>query len=201
MNSRPIIFNTEMVQAILNGRKTQVRRPVVPSSSLFDGGPSLPNLWSALDFSKGIVDNGGPYLKVPTNSGRSTHRINSRFMPGDGLWVRENFWQKIGPKEFKFHATDKKPKNIGTKAGEWKSCPSVYMPFEIARIFLEVTGLRVERLQEVSEDDCTGEGLKLLQGGIRSEFAILWDSAHTARGFTWKDNPWVWVVEFKRVKK
>lgn len=97
---------------------------------------------------------------------------------------------------------------------KWR--PSIYMPRKAARLFLRVTNVRVERLQDITEEDARGEGVKdpyeyqhpdyYDQPHLRgleinqSAFAGLWDSINAKRGFCWEVNPWVWVIEFERIK-
>lgn len=124
--------------------------------------------------------------------------------PGDRLWVRENFrgrgnYDDEKPSDFRvgmmddieYEATMQSDLHFG------KLRPSIFMPRWASRILLEVVSVRVERVQDISEEDCQAEGLKLLQGGIKSEFAVLWNSINLERGYGWTVNPWVWAVEFK----
>jgi hypothetical protein len=131
--------------------------------------------------------------------------------PGDRLWVRET-WRTDksldGRAPTKFSAwpvmyyADRSVLNHGSFHGSpiGKKRPSIHMPRWASRITLEITDVRVERLQEISESDCELEGLKRLQGGIKIEYRCLWESLHKAKGFRWDENPWVWVISFKRIK-
>ena len=194
MKERPIIFSTPMVQAILEGRKTQTMRVIKKMPK------TLPGWWKELywasvgHFVKGAVQH-CPYGK-----------------PGDLLWVRETFcvwsydnndvWYKASPISSQgWH--NETLKNNGKK---WK--PSIHMPKKYARIWLEVTGVRVERVQEISHADAVAEGYKECEPNnygtgsrARDWFACLWDSINGKKnGCSWAENPWVWIVEFKRVE-
>lgn len=176
MKKRPILFNGEMVRAILAGRKTQTRRVVKPQ-------PHNPGLQAWLEeVSDGFI--------------RSPYGV-----PGDRLWVRET-WNCIetGIKTqrqdwVRYRATD----------GEelyWK--PSIFMPRWASRITLTITGVRVERVQDISSDDCRAEGLTpdseislLWRENIRDKYRDLWNSINAKRGYGWDTNPWVWVISFE----
>lgn len=147
--------------------------------------------------------------------------------PGDRLWVREthcrygvwceNGYTRTGKRRWKFKAytkevryLDNPPDKIltvkGYKVG-WYKIPSIHMPRWASRINLEITGIRVERVQDISFPDMKAEGLLPPKGMTSTKECIwlwmqwvkLWDSINAKRGYAWKDNPWVWVVEFKRV--
>ncbi len=106
---------------------------------------------------------------------------------GQTLWVRESFNYD---EDTIYYKAD------GNHPSKYKWKPSIFMPRWASRITLEVTDIKVERLQEISEEDAQKEGLKLLQGGIVSEFAVLWDSIN-GKKYPWVSNPWVWVIGFK----
>lgn len=187
---RPIIFSTEMVRAILEGRKTQTRR-----------------------IKKGkfnYVDVECPYGKI-----------------GDRLWVRESFANTLlydGNEKADYYYKADKSEGFHElrNRGQWK--PSIYMPREASRITLEITNIRVERLQSIGEIDAKQEGVKVpvspdgkylvaLTGKyptcnyfkpekknyFQAEFASLWDSINAKKGFGWDKNPWVWVIEFTKI--
>ena len=254
VKERPIIFNGEMVRAVLEGRKTQTRRVVDASEKKvltpgqrrigfeFCSDPEL--------FRKTYLVKGVPRITVPTR-----HPDDSRWpwedcggsclycpygQPGDRLWVREKFaaydcdcdaaplYLKSGCKlgcingihvDYAATASD------GNEVGRWS--PSIHMPRSASRILLEVTGVRVERVQDISEADAIIEGIKndgMNNSGCpdcggygvvgqtpatsrdckfscdnpRVKFAQLWDSINAKRGFGWESNPWVWVVYFQR---
>jgi len=174
MKERPILFGAPMVRALIAGSKTQTRRIVKPHHLKF--------------FDQSAVDMVGAWDKRPFPYGK----------PGDRLWVREAW----APKEIDpeciiicYRATDDECN------GPWK--PSIHMPRWASRITLEITGVRVERLQEISEADAIAEGcqnsLHLPGGRFANEnYAHLWWSIHGDE--SWEKNPWVWVIEFKKVR-
>jgi hypothetical protein len=194
MREKPILMSTPMVQAILEGRKTQTRRALNPQP--IDILPmNVSDEWVAL-------------TEINPNHGKV---VKCRFgQIGDRLWVRETF--KYGAidigGDFKaqdiwiyYKADGREFKPIKGKIGKyphsgWK--PSIFMPRWASRITLEITDIKVQRLWEITEEDCVAEGLKLLQGGIVSEYAVLWNKIN-GKKHHWKDNPWVWVIEFKRI--
>ena len=188
MNTKPILFSTEMVQAILEGRKTQTRRTkglkVVndnPDSHLFNS------------FS---IDNDNATFKRLEGMWQG---VDVPFKTGDVLWVRESF-AKV---EFKDQPTLYLYKaNPEHQSMKWK--PSIHMPKEACRLFLKVTNVRVERLQDITEMDAIFEGcmqyekdtdwMTALYG-----FELLWKKINGES--SWKSNPWVWVIDFERIEK
>ena len=211
MAIKPILFNTEMVRASLDGRKSCTRRLVK-----FLSGENFK--WTG-------------YIKDGTMlyNGRNKPCIKTQpYHPGDILYVRETVWQKIGYyldvdgetkpswyNEFRYVASDEKPET-GWNYG-WAKRPSIHMPKEAARIWLKVTNVRVERLQEITEDGVKAEGAIDNRGFIHSP-ENEYDSIHTAREhfaeiwnstikksdidrYGWNANPWVWVIEFERCEK
>ena len=173
---KPILFSTEMVQAILEGRKTQTRRILKPQ-------PDFNIAWKNLGFSEnkfGIkteleipdIDVTGNFLGVSSPieidgfkaTGLCIPNIPIKIHKGDILWVRETF-QKFNNKEgFAYYASE----NSATQnLVSWK--PSIHMPKEAARIFLEVTNVRVERLQDITEEDVIAEGVKMIKKGEKYE--------------------------------
>ncbi len=120
------------------------------------------------------------------------HIERPKFQKGINLWVRETWSMddagELGPVVY-YKSTDH------SDNGPWK--PSIHMPRKLSRINLEITAIRVERVQDISSDDCQREGLKILQGEIKANFATLWDSINKKRGYGWSENPWVWIVEFE----
>ncbi len=191
---KPIIFSTPMVQAILDGKKTQTRRVVK-----INGSP-ITSPEESLELTK----EGLTYHSVCSMSGY----YKPLYQPGDILWVRET-WCKH--QEYYNNGADVFPephfiyKADGVKADKWK--PSIHMPREAARIFLRVKTVRVERLQDITEEDAIAEGMsKTLVDGVvfisaKGKFHVFWDSLNIKRGYGWDTNPWVWVYELEKINK
>ncbi len=199
MTERGMIFNGEMVRAILDGRKTQTRRPV-----------KLPvhdkNLGCEL---------AGNELAGELSAG---NYLNSAFgKPGDRIWVRETFRvhsratdvatlvYKASVRNSWTEQTHRVPVSVCNKpATPEKWTPSLHMPRWASRILLEITDIRVERLASVSDEDAGKEGYPADPspfGGPMDKwlwFRQLWDGIYPKHSF--KHNPWVWVIEFKRIK-
>lgn len=200
MKERGIIFNAEMVRAILDGRKTQTRRIIksVPATHNFHGW--VMSSTQAKDEGKACWAIGdSPLLKEPIRLNCPLGKI------GDRLWVRET-WRKFdfsdecGCSEYPCGC----PENgaIMYRAtqddGESKWRPSTHMPRRYSRITLEITNVRVERLQDISEQDAIAEGITNISVLSKYIFSKLWESIY---GFdSWSSNPWVWVIEFKKVE-
>jgi hypothetical protein len=211
MTERPIIFNGEMVRAILAGRKTQTRRLIKPQPLFREHTfwNSKNNIWFGVDET---TKTRGDNFRCPYGQ------------PGDRLWVKETFakyqtvqyikrpdgraFDEIGDGQVVYKADGFGPidatkehirlvcdsKDVFIDGDRWK--PSILMPRWASRINLEITNVRVERVQDISVDDAVLEGIEPLQGGARVEFMNLWDSINAKRGYGWKKNPWVWVVSF-----
>ena len=227
MKERPIIFSTPMVQAILEGLKTQTRRvvkPFVDKSSWKKSAETREKEWRPqlrlapvhhgyYDDMWCLFNKDDQPASVPYTGRRCPYGKH-----GDLLWVRETFcvwsydnndvWYKASPISSQgWH--NETLKNNGKK---WK--PSIHMPKKYARIWLEIVGVRVERVQDISDVDAMAEGVKSNiclasleepdyreEIGYRYAFSVLWDSINGKKeGCSWADNPWVWIVEFKRVE-
>lgn len=184
MTERPILFSAPMIRAILEGRKTQTRRivsPQPPETHVLCGVNDL--FWV-----EGKDEPGGcPEFKCP-------HGV-----PDQRLWVRETF-QDTGPElniepGYVYRATDPDWDNhVG-----WKWTPSIFMPRKASRITLEIVKVRVERVQQITGKDALAEGILRDDDGETPNFRQLWDSINAQRGFGWDVNPWVFVIEFKRL--
>lgn len=210
MKEHPILFTGSMVRAILDGRKTQTRRVVKPQPP--------PSNWrhdgvGDVDKNDSDADHECHWLEQLDEHGRPFHFEKYRCIgkcpygvPGDRLWVREAWCDSI------YRDNDKCPDGPCYKATDDGECcidgrrwsPSIHMPRSASRITLYVTNIRVERVQDINYDagDIWAEGIPAThdrEAEVR-EFKDLWDSINEKRGFGWDANPWVWVVEFKRVE-
>lgn len=233
MKERPILFSSEMVRAILEGRKTMTRRLVKP-------GAGMQSEWLTHDLIQkvphGKVTNGGWQMHHPLAGQR--HIVLGKTIDepedsplgwvrcpygktGDTLWVRENLQLLENDDDewgWCYQADEKEI--VGTPDSE-KTClpfgdplqviPSIFMPRWASRINLLIKGVRVERLQDISERDAEAEGVtqRVYSGtagyddhGIGSycvAFRNLWDSINGKKA-PWSSNPWVWIIEFEVVK-
>lgn len=233
MKERPILFNAEMVKAILSGRKTQTRRIVKPQ---FISDKQLIKQYDDGEFRWWIDGAEKPHgAPIYSKQGKV----------GDQLWVRENFrmaksldlYSPSEVAELSLNAGYKNPwapiqlEADGVRTGKWtgfdtppvvtepgKLRPSLHMPRWASRIDLLITGVRVERLNDISEQDAKAEGVttavwfakhgvpegewETLTPGPNfpathiNEFASLWDSIYQ----NWQANPWVWVIEFELMR-
>ncbi|MFW3997327.1 hypothetical protein ACKLME_10990 [Klebsiella pneumoniae] len=211
MSERGMIFNAEMVRALLDGRKTQTRRPIK---------------WKQTRFTEiGEREDGSkwPWSEDAEHACDFWHPCPFGAV-GDRIWVRETFCtvddtQYGGGKWVDYRAT---PKFEASHPAGWdcapndaealKWRPSIHMPRWASRILLEITDVRVERLNAISQEDAQAEGMELTgwrptysdpdSGGEvltpYDNFAQLWESIYGEE--SWKANPWVWVIEFKRVE-
>lgn len=195
MKERGIIFNAEMVKAILDGRKTQTRRIV-----------------------KNVMLDNGIWLKKPTKtrSGTTTHVLDApkhNLCPlgkiGDRLYVREAFKAGVCTESTIAYKATHKPSDL--EEGwyeEIKWTPSIHMPRRYSRITLEITDVRVEHLQSISEADAKAEGYDNSQSDAANSigwfekpiraFRRDWENINGTDG--WNSNPWVWVITFKKVE-
>jgi hypothetical protein len=210
----PILFSTPMVQALLDGRKTQTRRIVKlqPDSS------------QKVGISKGVTLDGTFLLQlVYSNDDFSgIDFIFPKYKAGDVLWVRETFGELISFDQYCYKADSINPEVDKPYFG-WK--PSIFMPKPACRIFLKIKSIRVERLQEISESDAIAEGIiEILPQmypqyrewknylnpdnphGYKSDynnpinsFKSLWQSINGKD--SWNVNPFVWVYEFEQIEK
>ena len=227
MKERPILFSTEMVKAILEGRKTQTRRIVRKQ-------PHGAGEW-VRQLASWLFPNVNPYIKLKCPYGQ----------PGDRLWVRETWrivgWRDGEPFDIEFKdggkkrdvylnesraedyaiectdqclaaglKTDNDDNFIRPEGGyptKWR--PSIFMPREASRILLGVVDVRVERLRDITEEDVIAEGISLpnyAELAIKDVqypepsviYADLWESIN-GKG-SWDKNPWVWVITFKSLK-
>ena len=217
MKERPILFGAPMVRSLLDGTKSQTRRVV-----------KMPPSWDCIvyaDWGNGWW----PYRSDDGESPNYDNNeipLNCPYgRPGDRLWVRETFMDLHGTgvehvdtagRRLRYaFAADHRPGSYGDEARKdyglkWK--PSIHMPRAASRILLEIVSVRVERLQGISEADARAEGIAKTKAGFwslygqrdvdgtyspRASYQALWESINGAG--SWDANPWVWVVEFKRV--
>lgn len=223
MKEKPILFKTLMVQAILDGQKTQTRRPITKHRS----GPCGSALKKDLNWDV-IYPNNPLGIKVPHKDEVTVHRVYPLCEKGSHLWVKEaykpilkdvrdsgSYARMATVLDYYVYKADKLP-HIA-KLIKWK--PSIFMPREASRITLEVLDIRVERLQDITEEDAKAEGVghgwqmnagwpdylhiknricSLTQDTAAMSFGTLWESIN-GKG-SWDQNPWVWVITFKRTK-
>ncbi len=205
----PILFNCAMVRAILAGAKAQTRRAIKPQ-------PLEASFLDAQGAYQPRFDEEGRLLVATVNG---VNLLTCPFgQPGDRLWVRESFTDlrgtgiehrpdPSGPIQRYAYSADTLPGSHGDMARKdfgikWR--PSIHMPRDACRLVLEVTDVRVERLQTISEADALAEGIEDLNGRFtfnggmhesltpRLSFQTMW----TSTGGDWAGNPWVWVVSF-----
>lgn len=210
MKERPILFSTPMVRAIMDGRKTQTRRIVKPQPVYAHGeGRRETYEWRSGLFALRMY---------PATSTMLEHCPYGK--PGDRLWVRETWgtiknYDHLAPRELPAgrcsvgYRTDPPGRwcqtGCGGAAGRWR--PSIHMPRWVSRITLELTDVRVERLQNIDESDAWREGVEPATAGIgddgplkthRTGFVRLWNELNAKRA-PWASNPWVWVVSFRQL--
>ncbi len=195
-----MIFYAEMVRALLDGRKTQTRRPIK---------------WKQTRFTEiGEREDGSkwPWSEDAEHACDFWHPCPFGAV-GDRIWVREAFRvhsratdvatlvYKASERNSWTEQTRRVPVAVCNKpATPEKWTPSLHMPRWASRILLEITGVRVERLRSMSQDDARAEGVIAASGPMEAGLAFreLWDSIYGEE--SWKANPWVWVIEFKRVE-
>lgn len=240
MRERPILFNAEMVRAVLSGAKTQTRRVVKTVQLRGDHVGvrvvgSYPHVVELTDEGLMWRPTGGMPAPVPYPT---PERCSPYGVPGDRLWVREayaidDYRYLPGCGSLRERPADLDPRSLyyradgdccaqipecqcqsgvgGRRARFWRSAR--YMPRWASRILLEVTDVRIERVQDISEADARAEGTSLtaIAGTVNGQpaelhpmshkqaFGWLWDSINEKRGLGWNANPWVWIVEFERV--
>jgi len=199
MKERPILFSAPMVRALLDGSKTQTRRVVKTDIVLGR---------EALFAPRGRNLHAPTFLLPDAKDQAAAYCPHGK--PGDRLWVRETFREWPDGIAYRANYSNQEMADVHKP---WK--PSIFMPRAASRITLEITGVRVERLHDISEDDCWAEGIeqvmhdfddasqctmaKRIGASIEDAkplYAQLWESINGPG--SWDLNPWVWVIEFKR---
>lgn len=197
---RPILFSGPMVRAILEGRKTQTRRVInfKRLSSIRRG-----RLFYSPPFKSWAIANTADY---GTHIDEHVVLVNCPYGDrGDRLWVRET-WGESGHNRFEYRASPADGTDFRS-VSRWR--PSIHMPREASRITLEITDVRVQRLQDISDEDAMAEGGYEWNYGFchsketgthetpRGSFRALWASINGAD--SWAANPWVWAISFSSV--
>lgn len=205
---KPILFSTPMVQAILQGKKTQTRRIIKPQPEITEKGWKWEGYRPKAKYNTGAITCFGRDVSPTDEDGL---RLQSKIQIGDILWVRETSFFHILAKEYEYKADEKPYMKLFSG---WK--PSIHMPKEAARIFLYVTNVRVERLQDISEADAIAEGIEkqktnygdyLFKHYLKDKFGpsakhsfqTLWQKIYGIE--SWDKNPYVWVYEYERIEK
>ena len=202
MAIKPILFNAEMVRAILEGRKSCTRK-IVKSQQLIGMLPDKCKNGAPEKFLKEKKLMFKPYCDM-TDIELINTAYKAPYQPGDILYVRET-WKKA-PNGYYYY--EDWQRNDIADVTKWK--PSIHMPKEAARIWLKVTDVRVERLQGITIDSIRNEGLSSMAvhaGDMEitmEEWKNLWNSTikkSDLDSYGWNANPWVWVIEFERCEK
>ena len=189
MSVKPILFNTDMVKAILDGRKRVTRRVVKPQpEAIYVHGKQ-----------RDIINRNEIAFKVMNQGGKDCYMIPP-YQPGDILYVRET-WNRNEYGTGYPWLYKASPEYNDFEHYNWK--PSIHMPKEAARIWLKVTDVRVERLQDITDEQAELEGTHDYSSTANGFFYI-WDSSIKKANlyrYGWDADPWVWVIEFERCEK
>lgn len=210
MKERPILFNGDMVRAVLSGQKTQTRRPMKPI-------PVYPDAFDGLrrEIHDGQVHFWASGAELPAHKFRCPYG-----QPDDRLWVKETHARHPQFAEVAYRADGEEFEDADGFTWHPKWTPSIFMPRALCRITLEITDIRVERVQNITSDGAIAEGAYEVRkvgddiahatwtmDGLdwrydtpREVFAATWDSLYATDGLGWDVNPWVWVITFKRVE-
>ncbi len=216
MNTKPMIFTTENIRGIRDGRKTMTRRVIKPQPS--EGGLE----WcTAADGAFSAWQDPLLLLDEHSEDGGPCQRVCPYGVPGDLLWVRETWGKEpdrrtspsLGETTNLFEGdVFYRASHENNYPGPWK--PSIHMPRTLSRLTLRVSNVRVERVQDISEEDMIAEGITDIGDGCgclerangnmaysttRNLFMQLWDSINAKRGYSWESNPYVWIIEWDKV--
>nr|DAN87728.1 MAG TPA: ASCH domain protein [Caudoviricetes sp.] len=199
MAIKPILFNTEMVRAILDGRKSCTRRLIRKH---------IENKYLEYDeWVCAVAPPGSTYLRE-----KEFYEQYPPYQPGDILYVRETWHKGLERYIYRADYSDTEKFYRGGKEIEMKWHPSIHMPKEAARIWLRVTDVRIERLQEINAGSALSEGAdkyirtngELNESMTITSFIGIWNSTIKKSDldrYGWDANPWVWVIEFERCEK
>ena len=205
----PILFNGDMVRAILDGRKTVTRRLIKPKQ-LIGILPDKCKNGMPEKFLKEKKYMFKPYCDM-TDTELIKTSYNPPYQPGDILYVRETWSEGYEEGTYIYRASDKLA-GLPTFKESSKLIyhPSIHMPKEAARIWLKVTDVLVERLQEITSEQICREGVEVEYPHVlngeekRYAFSTLWNSTIKKSDldrYGWDANPWVWIIEFERCEK
>ena len=196
---RPIIFSGPMVKAILEGRKVQSRRVVKPQ-------PTVLQDWAAIGIA-GVRFRTATIAENCLNMQNYIDELAAEECPygqaGDRLWVKETFWvlDELGdpltvPQPIHYDA-DGHTRSLE----DYHKVSSIFMPRWASRITLELTGVRVERVQDISEEDAVAEGIEAKEPNhvvsARYRYGQDWNDINRKRGYSWDINPWIWALTFR----
>lgn len=229
MKDHPLLYSPLMVRAVLDDRKSQTRRILTPKNTFFNGGAWTKKAkaqdwnWDAayIDQGPSPAGNAGPYLHLPWLAGDedpyegTTHRIYPRIQPGDQIWGRETFCNCDACGAINYRASVNPPSNCAGcdfHIARWR--PSIFLRRQDARIVQDVTRVRIERLQDISEDDARAEGVYRGKASGRYAdnyvtMAVIGEWFASARAWyrdlwtringegSWERNPWVLVYDFR----
>lgn len=207
MSIKPILFNTEMVRAILDGRKSCTRRIVKPQWEECPNCKYVHNEYIYDNLAENVYCASCGYPLVPER--------RAPYQPGDTMYVRETWMDYAGLTMYKADCDKYRLESLNIAGFGWH--PSIHMPKEAARIWLKVTDVRIERLHNITEDGAKAEGAIDNRGFIHSP-ENEYDRIHTAREhfikiwnstikksdldrYGWDANPYVWVISFERCEK
>lgn len=210
MSVKQILFNTEMVRAILDGRKSCTRRIVKPQQ-LVGLLPDKCKNGVPEEFLKEKKLMFKPYCNM-TDIELINTAYKAPYQRGDILYVRETWCKGLERYIYRADYSDTEKFYRDGKEIEMKWHPSLHMPKDAARIFLRVTNVRVERLQDITVEDALAEGMdkyirlngELDENSIITSFIGIWNSTIKKSDldrYGWNANPWVWVIEFERCEK
>lgn len=210
MSMKQILFNAEMVRAILDGRKSCTRRIVKPQQ-LVGLLPDKCKNGVPEEFLKEKKLMFKPYCNM-TDIELINTAYKAPYQRGDILYVRETWCKGLERYIYRADYSDTEKFYRDGKEIEMKWHPSLHMPKDAARIFLRVTNVRVERLQDITVEDALAEGMdkyirlngELDENSIITSFIGIWNSTIKKSDldrYGWNANPWVWVIEFERCEK